>query len=56
MSRPPRLTTFASLASAIGALLLPGAAVAKERTVDTASSGPAYLRALKRFLPHRLLR
>lgn len=39
MSRPRRLTTFGSLASAIAALLLPGAAVAQERTVETASSG-----------------
>jgi hypothetical protein len=39
VSRPRRLTTFGSLASAIAALLLPGAAVAQERTVETASSG-----------------
>jgi hypothetical protein len=39
VSRPRRLTTFGSLASVIAALLLPGAAVAQERTVETASSG-----------------
>ena len=39
MSRPRRLTTFGSLASAIAALLLPAGAAAQERTVETASSG-----------------
>jgi hypothetical protein len=39
VSRPRRLTTFASLASAVVALLLPAGAVAQERTVETASSG-----------------
>jgi hypothetical protein len=42
VSRPRRPTTFGWLASAaiaIGALVLPGAAAAQERTVETASSG-----------------
>jgi hypothetical protein len=42
VSRPRRLTTFGSLASAaiaIGALGLPAGAAAQERTVETASSG-----------------
>lgn len=41
MSRPRRLTTFGSLASAAIAVgvLMPGAAVAKERTVETATAG-----------------
>jgi hypothetical protein len=39
VSRPRRLTTFGSLASAIAALLLPAGAVAQERTVETAASG-----------------
>jgi hypothetical protein len=39
VSRPRRLTTFGSLASAIAALLLPASAGAQERTVETASSG-----------------
>ncbi len=41
MSRPRRLTTFGWLASAAIAagVLIPGAAVAKERTVETATAG-----------------
>jgi hypothetical protein len=39
VSRPRRLTTFGSLASAVAALLLPAGAEAQERTVETASSG-----------------
>ncbi len=41
MSRPRRLTTFGSLASAAIAIgvLMPGAALAKERTVETATAG-----------------
>jgi hypothetical protein len=39
VSRPLRLSTFGSLASVIAVLLLPAAAEAQERTVETASSG-----------------
>jgi hypothetical protein len=39
VSGPPRLTTFASLASAVAALALPAPANAQERTVESASSG-----------------
>jgi hypothetical protein len=57
VSRPRRLTTFGSLASAavaVGALALPAASVARERTVETATSGAvtAELSYLKRTRGH----
>jgi hypothetical protein len=39
VSRPPRLKTFVSLASALAVLSVPAGAAAQERTVETATSG-----------------
>jgi hypothetical protein len=50
VSRPRRLKTFASLASAVAVLSVPAGAAAQERTVETATSGSvtAELSYLKR--------